>query len=553
MTAVSTPSASRIHAWMAARTPWQRRGLAFLAGTLATLGHAPFHIAPAFVLAVAILVWLLDGVAERGAPMKRAFALGWWFGFGHFTTGFYWLTSAFLVESDVWGPVPGVAAVLALAGGMALYWGLGAALAMPLWTRDWRRAPVFAVTILISEWVRGHLFGGFPWILPGYVWAPGGAFSQLASVVGIYGVSLVTLLVAALVSTIADRGAGAAARFAPMLAAALLVGLVWGWGTQRLAGAPIDPPGAQPVVRVADSGLSQNEKWTARPDQEWRVLSRYLAASGSSRDARASILVWPEGAIPVLNFFPLENPDFIDALGRGLGDRALIVGVTRRELRGSNIVYFNSASVIDGVSGTARLSQTYDKNHLVPGGEFIPLWGWIEPMVEPLRRFGINIAPLQRIGAGFEPGPPPARVIVPEADPATILICYESIFPGLVPRGAERPGWIVSATNDAWFGDLRWFTGPWQHFAAARYRSIEEGLPMARAASGGISAIIDSFGRAVASTQPGVLFAEAQLPPKLPETIFARWGFALLPLMVVVILGLRGVRLRVRARGPEDE
>jgi apolipoprotein N-acyltransferase len=214
-------------------------------------------------------------------------------------------------------------------------------------------------------------------------------------------------------------------------------------------------------------------------------------------------VIWPEGAIPVINFFMLENPDFMSALGRGLGDRVLITGLTRREARAGGVAYFNSAAVIDGVNGEARLSQTYDKHHLVPFGEYIPLWSLIS---------SFNIAPLRRIGAGFEAGAAPTRLIVPGAPTAVVLICYEAIFPGMIPHGDARPGWIVMVTNDAWFGGG---SGPYQHYAMARYRAIEEGLPVARAASGGTSAIVDAYGREVAATTLRTEYAEAQLPPAL--------------------------------------
>jgi apolipoprotein N-acyltransferase len=516
---------------MSARTPWQRRGIAVLGGMLATLGHAPLQFTPAFIVAMMIFVWLLDAIHPREKRLSSAFATGWWFGVGHFSTGLYWVSSAFLVDSVAWGPIWGVPATIALASIMALYWGLGALLAMLLWTNDYRRAASFALAMFAVEWVRGNFpFGGFPWLLPGYVWTPGEPISQLASVFGIYGLSLITLLFAAAPATVADGQVDAARRFAPMVLTGLAIGMIWGWGEQRLANAPVEPPGAQPIVRVADSGLSQAEKWRSRPDQEWRVLGRYLDASGDTQESRASIVVWPEGAIPVVNFFMLENPAFLDELGRGLGDRALISGLTRREARGSEAVYFNSAAVIDGVSGAPRLAQIYDKHHLVPVGEYIPLWSLVSKL---------NIAPLQRIGAGFERGPPPSRLVIPEASPAVVLICYEAIFPDVIPRGEGRPGWIINVTNDAWFGGLEWFSGPWQHFAMARYRTIEEGLPMARAASGGVSAIVDSFGRAVRTTTSAPYFAEYQLPPSLSETPYARWGYILHLGLLVIIATLR--------------
>lgn len=529
--------ASRIHAWLDARAPWQRRGLALAAGAAATLAHAPFHFTPLFAGAFVLLVWLIDGAAEKPRPVARGFALGWLFGLGHLSTSLYWVSSAFMVDAVAWGPLWGVPAALGLAAGLALFFGIGAAAAMALWTKSVRRLAWFAACMFAAEFARGHAFGGFPWVLPGYIWAPGGAVSQLASVIGIYGLSLLTLLVAVAPAAVADRSAGQFVRFAPLLASALTLGLVWGWGAQRLAAAqPADSE--LPIVRVAESGLSQAEKWRAAPDHEWRVLQRYLEASGEADESRADVLIWPEGAIPVVNFFMLENPAFVDALGRALGGRALIVGLTRRELNAQGEVQFrNSAAVIDGVRDAAEVRQIYDKHRLVPFGEFIPLWSLVS---------SLNIAPLQRIGAGFEPGEPPQRLLVPEAPPAVVLICYEAIFPGLTPRGEGRPGWIVSVTNDAWFGDG---SGPYQHYAMARYRAIEEGLPMARAASGGISAVLDAYGREQAATGRGQGYAEARLPPALPETIFAKYGKIILAILLVSVIVLRFVPTGRKLRG----
>jgi apolipoprotein N-acyltransferase len=528
---------SRIQAWFVARTPWQRRGIAAAAGALATLGHAPFQLTPLFVVAIVLLVWLLDVSATKERKLRSAFSIGWFFGLGHLATGLYWVAAAFNVDSDAWGPVWGVPATLALAAGLALFFGVGALLAMLLWTKDIRRIAVFAAAFFVSEWLRGHVFGGFPWLLPAYIWTPGEPISQLASLVGAYGLTLLTLLVSATPAVIADGGKSAGRRFAPVLGAALAVGMAWGWGAQHIAAAPTEPPGAQPVVRVADSGLGQAEKWQNRPDQEWRVLERYLEASGDPSDDNAdTIVIWPEGAIPAINFFMLENPDFMSVLGHGLGDRVLIAGLTRREARVDGVAYFNSAAVIDGVNGEPRVSQTYDKTHLVPFGEYIPLWNLVS---------NLNIAPLQRIGAGFEAGPPPTRLVVPGAPPAVVLICYEAIFPDMIPRGDGRPGWIVMVTNDAWFGGG---SGPYQHYAMARYRAIEEGLPVARAASGGISAIVDAYGRQVAATTARVEYAEAQLPPAVSETPYAQWGSIILLVLFVFIAGLRF--LPPEKRGP---
>jgi apolipoprotein N-acyltransferase len=559
-------AASRIENWFARRSPWPRRALAVLAGAIATLGHAPFQIAPLYIAAIVVLVWLLDVCAAQRRRLWSAFSTGWWFGLGHLASGLYWVCSAFLVDSAAWGPAWGVPAALALAGGLAVFWGLGCALAMTLWTRDVRRLGVFAGALFASEWLRGNVLTGFPWLLPGYIWTPGEPVSQLASLFGIYGLSLVTLLLAAAPAAIADGRSGAALRFAPTIAGALVLGMAWGWGAMRLDRAQLDAPGAQPVVRVADSGLSQKEKWctypsieqriACAPQQEWRVMQRYLDASGPPDTSQSDILIWPEGAIPTLNFFVLDNADFLNALARGLGDRALVMGFTRcaphpacdafmqGRASADALHLYNSAAVIDGVAGTPRIGQVYDKHHLVPGGEYIPFW--------PVLRH-LHIAPLQEIGAGFTPGPAPGRIILPGAPPATVLICYEAIFPGLVPRGDERPGWIINISNDAWFGDPRFFSGPWQHFEIARYRSIEEGLPMARAASGGVSAIVDAYGRVVRSTFRRGGHAEAQLPPALVATPFAVYGNFLLITMLCLTAALRFLPPRRRTQDAKHE
>lgn len=531
-----TTAASGVQQWFAARTLWQRRGLAVGAGVLATLAHAPFQLTPLYAVALVLLIWLLDAAHTQPKPIRNAFGIGAWFGMGHFCTGVYWISSAFLVDTAAWGPLWGVPAVIALAAVLAVFWAFGCALAMAAWTRDVRRIAVFAAALLITEWLRGHLFGGLPWLLPGYVWTPGEPVSQMASLIGIYGLSLITLfLFAAPAAVLDDVSVGR--RLAPVLISALFIGMMWGWGAQRIASAPIDLPGAQPIVRVADSGLSQADKGRYRSEQ---VLRLFAEASGAPETSRAAVVIWPEGAIPTHSFFMLDNPVFMEAVGQVLGDRVLITGVTRCEPDASwcqqylhtgagleRLSFRNSAAVIDGVGGVPRLSQTYDKHRLVPWGEFIPLWNLVSQL---------NIAPLQRIGAGFEAGDAPTRLVVPDAPPAVVLICYEAIFPGLVPRGDERPGWIVSVTNDAWFGQG---TGPWQHYAMARYRAIEEGLPLARSASGGVSAIIDAYGRAIREARGGTLFAEAQLPPALTETPYAKWGNLILVMLLVIIASLR--------------
>ncbi|MBL8549813.1 MAG: apolipoprotein N-acyltransferase [Hyphomonadaceae bacterium] len=518
---------AHVRAWIGAQSGWRGATLDFAAGAFGVLAQAPFHFVPALAVAFTIFIWRIDAIATERRRRRAAFARAFWFGFGYFLAGTYWISSAFLVDSDTWGPMWGIPATLAMGGGLSvLFWAPAFALAVPLWRPGWGRLALFALTLSLAEYARGHLFGGFPWNLVGYVWPAGGGVSQLAAYIGIYGLSTLTALAAATPASLTDEGAGRAGRLAPILAAALGIGLAWGAGLQRLAQAASPVPGASPIVRVADAGVSQRDKWQRLPDQEWRILERYAAVAGRPQDSRAQVVVWPEGAIPAVNFMPLENPAFLAAIGQALGDRALVIGFTRRALNANGeMQYFNSAGVIDGVGGEPRIAQIYDKNRLVPFGEFIPLWGLVS---------SANIAPLQQIGAGFTPGAPPTRLVVPEAPSAVVLICYEAIFTGFVPRGAERPGWLISITNDAWFGRG---TGPFQHYNMARYRAIEEGLPMARAASGGVSAIVDAYGRTVVKTGLEGGEVESQLPGEVAPTLYSRLG-NLLTLLVLFAVSL---------------
>lgn len=507
--------------------------LALVAGATATLGHAPFYLTPFYVIAIVVHIRLLDAASVRPGRLTAAFGVGWWFGLGHFASGLHWLSSAFAYDFGAWGIFFGACAVIALGAVLACFWGLGCALAMTFWTHDIRRVAVFAAALASTEWLRGVAFTGFPWLLPGYVWPAGEAISQSASVFGIYGLSALTLAFAAAFVVLLDRTSKPRVRFALLVVPICLFAGLWTWGALRLA-EPLANDADQPVVRVADSGLSQADKWIERPDQEWRVLLRLLEVSGSVDEA--DIVIWPEGAIPTLNSYTLENRRLMDALGAAMGERTLVLGLTRRRARGERFVHYNSGVVIDSANGVTEIADIYDKHRLVPFGEYIPFWRLFS---------GISIAPLQRIGAGFEPGAhPPQRVAVSNAPAATILICYEAIFPGLAPRGHDRPGWIVSLTNDAWFGDG---AGPWQHFAMARYRSIETGLPMARAASGGVSAIIDAYGRIAASNQ-GRGFAQARLPSALRETTYSHLGFMSATLLIVLIALLRCAPLAKECR-----
>lgn len=493
------------------------------AGALASLGLAPLHAWPLTAAGFIGLILLLDAAHAGPRPIRTAFARGLAFGLGWFGLGMYWIGAPFL-------QVDGAAILAPLGIGLpillAVFWGAAAAIAMCRWSRDWRRVFLFAGVFAISEWIRGHVFGGLPWNLPGYVWEAGGPLSQLASIVGIYGLTAITVLALSMPVTVFDSNGAIEKRMVPTMAMALALGLAWGAGAQRLARAPAG--GGEFVVRVVDSGLTQAEIWA--PGQAIEVARRYLELTGDPAESRADVVVWPEGAMP---FLLLDQGEVLDAIGQRLGNRVLITGVTRAEQTPAGPIYFNSAAVLDGVNGALRVGQIYDKTRLVPFGEFIPLYGLVA-------RLGLPIEAIQEIGNGFQPGSGARQLIVPGASPVAPLICFEAIFPGFLPAGDRRPEWLVNVTNDAWFSYGRGWPpfGPHQHYNQSRYRAIESGLPMARAASGGISAIIDGMGREIVATTVDGGAVEASIPKPTKHTTFTTLGLVLAPILVFVFVAL---------------
>lgn len=498
-------------------------------GAVAALGHAPFFIWPAYAAGIVGLVWLLDGAARRSSRAGAAmFARGWAFGFGHFLAGLYWIGSAFLQVEG--GAVLMIPAVLALPAGLALFWGAAARVALILWTSGPKRIAAFALCFGLAELARSTVLTGFPWNIPGAIWPAGGAVSQMAALIGIHGLGALTLLAFAAPATLADPGRAGPAksgvirasfgrRALPALAAALGLGLAWGAGAQRLATGATEPAG--PVVRVVDAGVSQSERWSAQGLNT--TINRYFELTGDARESTANVVIWPEAALPGLPL--LQSPELLEAVGEVLQDRVLITGTVRVDRTAAETKVFNSAVVLDGVAGSLRVGQIYDKNHLVPFGEYMPFWELYSD---------VPLAPLQNIGRGFTPGPRPTRMIVPGAPPVAPMICYEAIFSGFPPRGDERADWLVNVSIDSWYGKG---TGPWQHANLSRYRAIEEGLPLARAAAGGVSGIFDAYGREIVATDLDGGAVQAPLPPPIQPPPYAQFGM-LLTAAVLIFIGI---------------
>jgi apolipoprotein N-acyltransferase len=510
---------------------WRRAAIAFVAGAASTLALAPLNIWPVMFLTFPLLVWLLDGAAAaRLGGVTAAFVSGWWFGFGYFVTGLYWIGIAFLVDAKTFAWLMPFAVVVFPAG-LAVLTGLGLALARLLWTRGASRVIALALSLTIAEWVRGHAFTGFPWNAFGYALTGPPALAQGAALIGLWGLTFLAVLVFASPALLADDPAETPRRWLlPLIAAVALAALAI-YGAVRLAQTPTGfVPGVR--LRIMQPNLPQDEKFNYSAKQQ--VMSRYLAlsdrATGPDRTGIRDVthLIWPESAFP---FFLAREPDALAQIASLLPSGTLLItgGVRPAEPEPGRrgVRAYNSAYVIDH---QGSLVAVYDKIHLVPFGEYLPFQRILE---------SIGLMQLTKVAGGFVPGDRRRALTLPGAPSALPLICYEIVFPDeAVPRG-ERPGWLLNLTNDGWFGDS---SGPYQHFQQARIRAIEQGLPLVRAANTGISAVVDPLGRVVAELPLG---AEGILDASLPRAIdpppYVRYGNGILAVLLggAVLIVLR--------------
>lgn len=472
---------------------WRALAAAFGLGLTAALAFPPVHAVPVLLLSLPGLL-VLAGAAPG---WRRAGAIGLFWGWGFFAGGLYWLTHAILTEVErYWWLVP--IAVPALSLPLGLFIAAPTALAR-LAPAGLSRVLVFSGAWVASEMIRGVIFTGFPWNLAGSVWAFDPIGIQGAAWIGVHGLSLVTVLVATaplLGWPAMGLGAGVLATFA-----------LFGW--LRLSG---DQPAPRDVaLLLVQANIAQEMKH--RADAREAILERYLdmtdravadALPGLSPGQRL-VVVWPEAAVPYL---VADDPAIRRLVAETLPPQGILMTGTARAEFGPDrrlLRIFNSMAVVDA---QANLLATYDKAHLVPFGEYMPLSGLMP----------IRLVP----GAiDFTPGPGPRTLEVAGLPSFGPLVCYEVIFPSEVVA-APRPEWLVNVTNDAWYGIS---AGPYQHLATARFRAVEEGLPLVRAAQTGVSAVFDAFGRTVGSLplgETGTL--RAMLPGPLAPTPIARIG-----------------------------
>ncbi len=517
--------------------------LCIILGVLFTFCFAPYDY---FILGFVSFTGMLM-ILDRTYSGKRAFLYGWLFGLGHHITGLYWISYSMLVEPDKFAwmipfSVTTIPAILALFT------------AIPFWLtyrfrfRNISRILFFGAIWTLCEMARGHILTGFPWNLTGYTWLSHISLAQAASYVGVYGMSLMAVIVFCsphfAVRYIKDIHHAPVYKYCLslyyLMPVILVINLLATWGNARIErlGLKFDKTN----IRIVQPNIPQKEKFD--PLRVGDHLFKYYTLSlqdNERPDFAPDLIIWPEVAT-ILNIE--EEKNFLSEVADIVPFSSyLILGSMRHEGWMINRKIFNSVQVIDSEGVLQRVH--YDKHHLVPFGEYVPLREYL-PGVEKIT---------QGIG-DFDKGSGPKTLKLDNSTPFSPLICYEIIFPGkIVDRySMERPRWILNLTNDAWFGNT---SGPYQHLNAARMRAIEEGLPVIRSANTGISAVIDGFGRVLASVP---LEKEGIIDTKLPSandelTFFSKYGNQI-PLLMSAMLAILSLSLkylsRALSKGPQE-
>jgi len=483
------------------------------AGALCPLAFSPFHLVPVLFLSFALLVRVV-ALTKGCGP---AFAFGWAFGVGYFVGGLYWIEYAFVVAQR--GIFLGCFAVVLMSATLGLVIAIVAVLTKLTGLVGVRQSVALACFWTLGEWVRSFgILGGFPWNLVGYTWAVSDELIQIASVLGVFGLSALTVFAVALPGCLINAKASKVEYYAWGAVTVVCLGLVWVFGFNRLGNAPtrmVDDV----MLRLVQANVLQTQK--RRTDLWEENLLAHVELTNAVGDMPITHVVWPETAVP----HPLAHaPGVLNLLAKAIPEGSLLLTGALRMEAGKN----NGQRIWNGLSvvtSSGEVVASYDKRRLVPFGEYIPFRKWLS--------FNKNVSGSRDFSAGT--GAHNIEVAgLPLLRP---LICYEAIFPGSIVGDGERPEWLLNLTNDAWFGQT---SGPYQHFTQARLRAIEEGLPLVRSANTGISAVVDSYGRILARLElgeKGVL--DSGLPVPIAEaTLYSRFGNLPVLLLSLFILGI---------------
>ncbi len=505
---------------------------ALLLGALAACGFAPLQLWPLTLACFAAwiaLVW-------RAPTARAALWLGWVFGVGHFTINDNWFQHAFDFQ-DKMPPVLGYVAPFALALYLAIYPAIAAGLAWYLRGKRSNAGYVlgFGSAWIASEWLRSVVFTGYAWDPLGVIWVPVQPVASLAAWIGTYALSGLTVVLAGSLLLLPRRPI-------PFIAVGCVV--MWLLFAQEPTynwPAAYHPPRANaPRLVVVQPNVSQDQ----RGESDGELLLRKLSALSGVPGTAPRLVLWPEGV--VRDFIEDGYPSYAYSLQQspyqlrhrmasllGPGDMLLTGGTALQFDRAGNIT--TATNSVFAVDSAARIDGRYDKAHLVPYGEYLPMPWLLKPL---------GLARLVPGDMDFAAGAGPGNLAIPGFGEIGVQICYEIIFSGQVISDGHRPRLLFNPSNDAWFG--KW--GPPQHLAQARMRAIEEGLPIVRATPTGISAVIAADGQLIATVPHETAGAiDVTMPEPLPPTLFSRIG-NWAALVVALLLGATAVAIRRRAR-----
>ncbi|MES2905737.1 MAG: apolipoprotein N-acyltransferase [Pseudomonadota bacterium] len=475
---------------------WKRYALAALAGAFSVLALPPIGAFPVLFVTFPILLWLVDSCSIAGnrggiRAMRPAFAIGWWFGFGYFLAGLHWIGAAFLVESKTEWMMP--FAILVLPCALALFTGFGTVVARLLWSSSPWRVLALSFGLGLAEVLRGHILTGFPWNSFGYAFTIGEMQMQIANLTGLYGLTILTIFCAASPALLFDPAEQGFSRRAPVMIALALIAVQFGYGYQRLERARVEFTD-NVRLRLVQPNLTQEERIDVKNREA--IVERLISLSGEPvgnpedpNQKQPTHIIWPESALP---FLVTSMPQVLSRIETLLQPgQILIAGLSRAEDAGAGSKQKNIFNSIYVFGDDAKVINRYDKVHLVPFGEYLPF-------ESAFTSLGIRL-----LGSlpGYSFGAKRQIIGLPNAPPFLPLICYEIIFPGQITEDGDRAAWLVNLSDDSWFGRS---LGPYQHFHQARVRAVEEGLPVVRVTTTGISAVIDAYGRVVKKLPLGV-------------------------------------------------
>lgn len=482
--------------------------LSFFLGCILTLAFAPVFFVPAAVIALALHLWQLDFAKNK----KDAFWLGWWLGWGHFASGLYWISFALLTDAEkFWWLVP--FAVLGLPAVIAIYIGLVSVSVHIFKLSGWQKVLLFSIMWTSFEVVRGYAFTGFPWNLLGYIWVFSDSMLQITSIGGIWLLSFISVLCLAMPYLLLSKRNMSILlsfkRLVPVSLCLLILIFVFLFGKLRLDRAESEyVEGVS--LRIVQANIPQTNKWDV--SHRRKIVDKYFEMSG--RAGSPTHIIWPESALP---FFIKEGSPLVAALQNLAPESgAIITGSMHGEFDQNGFLssIYNSAHIISKKNG---IEKVYNKHHLVPFGEYVPLRG---------------ILPIEKITHGslnFSEGRGVVTINAESFVPFSPLICYEAIFPGAVASDENYPQAMINVTNDAWYGNS---SGPYQHFYMVKTRAVEQGVPLIRAANTGISGVFDAYGRIV---QRSNLSEEFVLDEKLPKSLRQKTIFSIYGKYIVLI------------------